>query len=132
MSEGPHLPRPRIRFDRSGGFLKAVLEGGDGSFAAMRECWQRIAGEFARAPAAGVLVVDRLDGELLTPEQQQQLVEQVATSGLGRTRVAYVMRTHAPVAYVERAEILSRGLDVDARVFDTEAAAARWLRHGER
>lgn len=122
----------RLRYESRLDSMKVVFEGSDGRFETMRQCWRELAERVrARRPTA-LLVVDRLAGEQVTPEQQAELITGLVGSGIDEVRMAYVARPQAGFAFVERAEILAREMGFNVRAFDTEHAAEIWLRHGER
>ncbi|HZH44310.1 MAG TPA: hypothetical protein VEY50_09545 [Lysobacter sp.] len=111
--------------------LKVVLQGGDGRFETIRECWHALADEVRARRPRTLLIVDRLAGGQLTAEQQQSLITSLVGRGFEGVRMAYVVRPQTEFAFAESAELHARVLGYEIRVFDTEAAAERWLRHGE-
>ena len=91
--------------------------------------WLAIAAEVRERPRP-VLLVDELQGEPLAADDWLKLVVSMAGQGLEHLRIAHVKPQG--LDSVEYCEIYAKDAGFDARVFTDEAAAALWLRYGER
>lgn len=91
--------------------------------------WQAIVAEVRRRKPAGVLLLDRLQGDPLDAAQWLVLVSSMRGLGLEKIRIAHVRP--AGLQQLEHCEIFAVELGFQARVFVDERAAELWLRYGE-
>jgi hypothetical protein len=91
--------------------------------------WTRIAEQVVRQSPRLLLLIDDLDGSDLTPREWHGVVEAMAGCGLERVRIAHVKRDG--LDHLEYCEIYANAAGLDARAFDDEREAERWLRYGE-
>jgi len=93
------------------------------------EYWRQIAEQVALLRPRELLLVDDLAGRDLAPTEWQELVQAMAGYGLEQVRIAHVKRTG--LDHLEYCEIYANAAGIEARVFDDEREAERWLRYGE-
>ena len=91
--------------------------------------WTRIAEQVAQQSPRQLLLIDELNGADLAPHEWHALVEAMAGGGLERVRIAHVKRDG--LDHLEYCEIYANAAGIDARVFDDQREAERWLRYGE-
>ena len=101
---------------------------GIGSLDATIACWTRIVAEGGERRPSAVLVIDEMTGPPLSADDWKTLVERLSGHGLEGLRIAHV-KPHGLEA-IEYCEIYAREAGFNARVFDQEATATRWLRYG--
>jgi len=93
------------------------------------EYWRQIAEQVALLRPRKLLLVDDLAGADLTPQEWQQLVRAMAGYGLEQVRIAHTKRNG--LDHLEYCEIYANAAGIEARAFDDEREAERWLRYGE-
>lgn len=118
----------RVGFRRGPALLRVQVNG-ESTLENTVAYWRAIVEEFAREPAASLLLIDELQGEPLTEGEWLSLVQQMAGQGLENARIAHV-KPHG-LQQIEYCEIFARDAGFNARVFDDEHAAELWLRYGE-
>jgi len=94
------------------------------------EYWRQIAEQAALLQPQTLLLIDDLAGHDLAPQEWQELVEAMAGYGLESVRIAHVKRSG--LDHLEYCEIYANAAGIEARAFDDEREAERWLRYGER
>jgi hypothetical protein len=92
------------------------------------EYWRQIAEQAALLRPRKLLLVDDLAGHDLAPHEWEELVQAMAGYGLEQMRIAHVKRTG--LDHLEYCEIYANAAGIEARVFDDEREAERWLRYG--
>lgn len=92
--------------------------------------WRVIITEVQARHPKGVLLIDELLGKPLSAEEWKSLVAAMHGHGLEKTPLAHVKPQGLQL--VEHCEIYAQEAGFDARVFEDEAVADLWLRHGER
>lgn len=93
------------------------------------EYWRQIAEQAALLRPRTLLLIDDLAGRDLAPLEWQELVEAMAGYGLELVRIAHVKRSG--LDHLEYCEIYANAAGIEARAFDDEREAERWLRYGE-
>ena len=112
------------------GDLSARITGVKGSIDITLGYWRAIGAEVLRLQPRTLLVIDEMQGEPLSMEQMQRLVETMTWDGFEQMRVAYVATPGRQMSRVEVAEILARERGFNVRVFSNETDATLWLRYG--
>ena len=120
----------QIDYQASPGALSARITGAKGSIDITLGYWQAIGAEVVRLHPSMLLVIDEMQGEPLSTEQMQKLVDTMTWEGFEQMRVAYVATPGRQMARVEVAEILARERGFNVRVFSNETDARLWLRYG--
>ena len=120
----------RIEYSRESDLLCAHLTGVNGSFETTVAYWTELAGELLREPAAALLVVDDMAGDIPTPDELARFVAVMRGLAPDNVRVAFVEAHAQQIAELEFGEILAREYGFHVRVFGNEADARIWLRHG--
>jgi hypothetical protein len=101
---------------------------GPGTYAATVACWEAIVLQVRERRPATVLLIDEMRGPPLQAGEWRGLVEAMRGQGLENVRIAHVKPFG--LQGIEYCEIFAREAGFHARVFDNEATAERWLRHG--
>ena len=113
--------------------LRACIVGGrDTGLAVSSAYWLRIAEELRATGAAELLVIDGLQGEVMTDADLERFFVLIDGSGLERARIAYVEARMDQMPRIEYAELMARERGYTIRMFANEADASIWLRHGMR
>ena len=94
------------------------------------EYWLRIGALVRQTGASQLLVLDRMQGEVMTNEQLAHFFDQIEGIGLERVRIAYVEGRIDQIPRIEYAELLALERGYDIRMFANETDARVWLRHG--
>jgi hypothetical protein len=94
------------------------------------EYWQRIAVLVRETGARQLLVLDRMQGEVMSDEQLARFFDQLGGSGLEQVRIAYVEGRVDQIQRIEYAELMALERGYDIRMFANESDARLWLRHG--
>ena len=90
--------------------------------------WRAILRRLRLTGAQNVLLVDELDGDGLSESEWLGVMMQIAGMGPERIRIAHVKPTGMDdIACYER---FVRDVGYEAKVFDREEDAERWLREG--
>ena len=133
MTMSPPGDAYRLTFKRQPPLLLAWVSGGeDTRLEVTFDYWMRIAAEVRATGATQLLVVDEMQGEVMTNDDLERFFTGIRGHGLEGVRIAYVERHAEQIPLVEFAGLLANEHGFDARVFAEEAAAVRWLRYGER
>jgi hypothetical protein len=90
--------------------------------------WTRIVEHVARDQPKCLLVLDELTGTELTPAQWHDLVEAMEGKGLEQVRIAHVKLYG--LDHVDYCELYANIAGFDARAFNNQGDAERWLRYG--
>ena len=123
----------RLEFEQQGVRLRVrVIGGNDTGLAVSSEYWLLIADEVRARAARELLVLDAMAGEVMTPEDLERFFDAISGRGLEQVRLAYVEGRADQFARVEYAELMARERGYDIRMFNSEADAEIWLRHGMR
>jgi len=124
-------PSFRLEFEFQAPLLQArVIGGADTGLAVSSEYWLRICDEVQACGARQLLVLDAMQGEVMTHEDLERFFEVIAGRGLDQVRLAYVEGRADQVPRIEYAELMARERGYDFRTFGNESDAAVWLRHG--
>ena len=107
-----------------------VIGGTDTSLAVSSEYWLLIAAEVRASGARELLVLDAMQGEVMTPEDLEHFFEAISGRGLEQVRLAYVEGRADQIPRIEYAELMARERGYNIRMFNNENDAAVWLRHG--
>lgn len=119
-----------IRYQDRGDYLCAEVDGPEDTFEVCVACWKALATECERRGTRRLLVIDRLQGEPISPEEMDQLVELMRGSVLKHVRIAYHEPVSAHLPLTEHAELSAREVGFIVRVFADEREAVLWLRYG--
>lgn len=125
-------PPFRVAFAGTDYGLKVHVCGINGTLETTLAYWRVIAAEVRCSRAAGVLVIDDMDGDPPPPDELLQLVRAMQGEGMEHARVAYVEKHREQITQVELAGILANEHGFRGQVFDNERSAVTWLRYGER
>lgn len=117
-----HPPRLRVR----------VIGGRDTGLAVSSEYWLLIGDEVRASGAQELLVLDAMQGEVMTPEDLERFFDVISGRGLEQVRLAYVEGRSDQFPRIEYAELMARERGYDIRMFNSETDAEVWLRHGMR
>ena len=124
-------PEYRLEFEFEPPRLCARIVGGrDTGLAVSSAYWLRIAEELRAVDASELLVIDGLQGEVMTDADLERFFALIDGSGLERARIAYVEARMDQMPRIEYAELMARERGYTIRMFSNEADAAIWLRHG--
>jgi hypothetical protein len=118
----------RIEFAMQGAYTLRVVMRGTRSIAGTLARWDEIVACVQGRRPERLLVVDSRRGEELIPSEWWTLVQHLAGRGLERVRLAHVKKHGRD--HIEYWEIYAREAGWDARAFNDEPTAARWLRYG--
>ncbi len=131
-ADDPHR-NYRLEFDYQPPMLRATVTGGkDTCLDVTREYWLRILREVHACGASQLLVIDRMQGEVMNNEDLRRFFDALEGRGLDRIRLAYVEGRADQIPRIEYAELMARERGYNARIFNNETNAVVWLRHGER
>ena len=92
--------------------------------------WLRIGALVRQTGASQLLVLDRMQGEVMTNEQLARFFDQIEGIGLERARIAYVEGRIDQIPRIEYVELLALERGYNIRMFANETDARVWLRHG--
>ena len=121
----------RLEFEYDAPLLRARVVGGiDTSLAVSSEYWLLICDEVRASGAEQLLVLDAMQGEVMTHEELERFFEVIAGRRLEQVRLAYVEGRADQVPRIEYAELLARERGYAIRMFGNETDAVVWLRHG--
>ena len=121
----------RLEFQFEAPRLCARIVGGrDTGLAVSSAYWLRIAEELRSTGASELLVIDGLQGEVMTDADLERFFVLIEGSGLDRARIAYVEARMDQMPRIEYAELMARERGYTIRMFGNETDAAIWLRHG--
>ena len=119
-----------IAYEMQHGVLRAHVLHGERTLEGSIDYWRAIGAEVRRRGARMVLVVVDLPGEPPDIGDAGRFVQALLGFGFEGVRVAHVDVRKPRPATAEAAEIEARAQGFDARVFNDEAEALRWLRYG--
>ncbi|MGH8164428.1 MAG: hypothetical protein ACREP1_08860 [Rhodanobacteraceae bacterium] len=119
-----------IHYEDRGDYLYAVVEGPEDKLEICIAYWQALAAECEDRGTRRLLVIDRLQGEPVSPDEMDRLVELMRGSVLEHVRIAYHEPVSAHLPLVEHAELSAREVGFTVRVFADEREAVLWLRYG--
>lgn len=121
----------RLELDYEAPRLRArVVGGSDTSLAVTGEYWLRIADEVKARGARELLVIDGLQGEVMTDPDLERFFALIEGRGLEHARIAYVEARMDQMPRIEYAELMARERGYTIRMFSNETDAMIWLRHG--
>ncbi len=121
----------RLEFEFEAPLLQARVIGGvDTGLAVSSEYWLHICEEVQACGARQLLVLDAMQGEVMTPEELGRFFEIISGRGLEQVRLAYVEGRADQIPRIEYAELMARERGYDIRMFGNETDAVVWLRHG--
>jgi len=121
----------RLELDYDAPRLRArVIGGSDTSLEVSSAYWLQIADEVRTSGAAELLVLDAMQGEVMTPEDLERFFDAISGRGLEQVRLAYVEGRADQFPRIEYAELMARERGYNIRMFNNENDAAVWLRHG--
>jgi hypothetical protein len=123
-------PSVQAEFSRFGATGLKVRVTGTRSLEGTVAYWKQIAEHVARDQPKCLLVLDELTGTELTPSQWHDLVEQMEGTGLEKLRIAHVKLYG--LDHVDYCELYANIAGFDARAFNNQGDAERWLRYGEK
>ena len=121
----------RIWFRQEDGHLRASVSGYGGNLETTIAYWKAIGEQVREVCPVSLLVVDRMDGGPMPPEQLPQFIDALSGQGFEGMRIAYVEGNVDQLSQAEVAEILACEKGFNVRVFSNEMDAVVWLRHGE-
>lgn len=128
--EGPGY---RLEFAFEAPLLRVRIVGGeDTGLGVSSSYWLRIADEVRERGAGQLLVLDAMQGEVMSPEDLERFFDIISGRGLEQVRLAYVEGRADQVSRVEYAELLARERGYEIRMFGNETDALVWLRYGLR
>ena len=126
-------PTYRLEFRFEAPRLSARIVGGrDTGLTVSSAYWLRIAEELCSTGASELLVIDGLQGEVMTDAELERFFVLIDGSGLDRARIAYVEARMDQMPRIEYAELMARERGYTIRMFSNETDASIWLRHGIR
>jgi hypothetical protein len=121
----------RLEFAYEAPRLRArVVGGNDTGLEVSSEYWLLIAAEVRACGASELLVLDAMEGEVMSPEDLERFFDRLAGHGLEQVRIAYAEGRADQFPRIEFAELLARERGYNIRMFNNENDAAVWLRHG--
>lgn len=120
-----------VTFELSGTRLRAEISGVHDTWQVMLSRWMDIADEVRRRRPRQLLVVDRMAGNAMAPDDLQRFIGALVGQGLEGVRIAYVEAHDERIPLAESVEILARERGYAVRIFGSEAAASVWLTYGE-
>ena len=124
-------PGYRLEFEYTAPLLRARVTGGtDTGLAISSEYWLLIGDEVRASGAQELLVLDAMQGEVMTPEELGRFFEIISGRGLEQVRLAYVEGRADQIPRIEYAELMARERGYRIRMFNNETDAVVWLRHG--
>jgi len=94
--------------------------------------WMRIAAEVHAAGASQLLVVDEMQGEVMTNDDLERFFTGIRGHGLEGVRIAYVEGRPDQMPRIEFVEQMALERGYQMRVFGNERDGVFWLRHGLR
>jgi hypothetical protein len=117
----------RITFRREGGGLRATVKGRR-TFENTKAYWTAIVAQIHKSRPQWLLVCDLLTGNELSINEWYTLVHDMKGKGLEGLSIAHVKPSG--MDHLEYCEIFAREAGIDARAFNDEGVAERWLRYG--
>ena len=116
-------------FSRFGAHGMRVRVSGERSLEGTITYWTQIVEHVAKSHPRCLLVLDELHGTELTPAQWNDLVQSMVGKGLEQVRIAHVKLFG--LDHIEYCELYANIAGFDARAFNNEPEAERWLRYGD-
>jgi len=116
-------------FSRFGAHGMRVRVSGERSLEGTIAYWTQIVEHVAKSHPRCLLVLDELHGTELTPAQWNDLVQSMVGKGLEQVRIAHVKLFG--LDHIEYCELYANIAGFDARAFNNEPEAERWLRYGD-
>ena len=111
--------------------LQVTVTGGeDTGLPVSLEYWLRIGALVRETGARQLLVLDHMQGEVMSNDQLACFFDRIQGIGLEQARIAYVEGRIDQIPRIEYAEVLALERGYDIRMFANEADARVWLRHG--
>lgn len=124
-------PSYRLEFQFEAPRLCVRIAGGrDTGLTVSSAYWLRIAEEVRATEANELLVIDGLQGEVMSDADLERFFVLIEGSGLERARIAYVEARMDQMPRIEYAELMARERGYTIRMFANETDATIWLRHG--
>lgn len=119
-----------IAFEAAGHELEASIDGRIDDVDSLAGMFAALMAEVRRTGANRVLVIDHSHGVVPAEGGLRRLAAQLAETGFGQIRLAYVDARGTALSRMELAEIIGREHGYDVRVFDNAARARIWLHYG--
>ena len=119
-----------IAFEAAGHELEASIDGRIDDVDSLARMFAALMAEVRRTGANRVLVIDHSQGVVPAEDGLRRLAAQLAETGFGEIRLAYVDARGTALSRMELAEIIGREHGYDVRVFDNAARARIWLHYG--
>lgn len=133
MSTSPPGDAYRLTFKHQPPSLLAWVSGGeDTRLEVTFDYWVRIAAEVRATGASQLLVVDGMQGEVMTNDDLERFFAGMRGQGLEGVRIAYVEGRPDQMQRIEFVEQMALERGYLIRVFGNERDAVFWLRHGLR
>lgn len=133
MTTSPPGDAYRLTFKHQPPLLLAWVSGGeDTRLEVTFDYWVRIAAEARATGASQLLVVDEMQGEVMTNEDLERFFAGIRGHGLENVRIAYVEGRPDQMQRIEFVEQMALERGYLIRVFGNERDAVFWLRHGLR
>ena len=124
-------PTYRLEFRFEAPRLSARIVGGrDTGQTVSSAYWLRIAEELCSTGASELLVIDGLQGEVMTDADLQRFFDSIHGTGLEQARIAYVESRMDQIQRIEIVEQMALERGYHVRIFTHEPDALVWLRHG--
>ena len=121
----------RLTFKHQPPLLLAWVSGGeDTRLEVTFDYWMRIAAEVRAIGASQLLVVDEMQGEVMTNDDLERFFTGIRGHGLEGVRIAYVEGRPDQMQRIEFVEQMALERGYSIRVFGNERDAVFWLRHG--
>ena len=133
MSAQPPLPSSPYLLETAytPPLLRATVTGGeDTTLPVTGEYWLRIADLVGLTGARQLLVVDHMQGEVMTDAELDRFFDLIEGRSLADVRIAYVEGRVDQTSRIEYVELLARERGYVVRMFGNETDALVWLRHG--
>ena len=112
--------------------LRAMVIGGeDTGLPVTLDYWLRIADEVRANGATQLLVLDAMQGEVMSDAELARFIDLIEGRGLAGARIAYVEGRLDQIPRIEFVELLALERGYNIRMFGNDADALVWLRHGE-
>lgn len=112
--------------------LQVTVTGGeDTGLPVSLDYWLRIAALVRQTGARHLLVLDHMQGEVMTNEQLVRFFDGIEGTGLEHVRIAYVEGRLDQIPRIEYAGLMALERGYQIRMFANDTDARVWLRHGE-
>ena len=133
MTTSPPGDAYRLTFKHQPPLLIAWVAGGEDSRLEVTfDYWGGIGAEVRATGARKLLVVDEMQGEVMTDADLERFFAGMSGRGLEGLRIAYVEGRPDQMQRIEFVEQMALERGYTIRVFGNERDAGFWLRHGFR